>query len=91
MVWRFHRSIFSMVVEMKEMVGFDMGEDSCGLTNVARYVLFQGGEYVKGKQRKIVLIREPEDMLTFKQRINFNAHYMVCGTWTYFVDTLWIS
>ena len=25
MVWRFHRSIFSMVVEMKEMVAVDMG------------------------------------------------------------------
>ena len=34
MVWRFHRSIFLMVVEMKEMVSFDMGEDSCGLTKV---------------------------------------------------------
>ena len=34
MVWRFHRSIFLMVVEMKEMVGFNMGEDSYGLTKV---------------------------------------------------------
>ena len=53
MVWRFHRSIFSMVVEMKELVSFDMGEDSCGLTKVGHHVLFQGGEWVKRKQKKL--------------------------------------
>ena len=30
MVWRFHTSIFLMVVEIMDIVGFDMGEDSCG-------------------------------------------------------------
>ena len=34
MVRRFHRSIFTMVMEMKEMAFFNMGEDSCGLTKV---------------------------------------------------------
>ena len=43
MVWRFHISIFSTVVEMKEMVGFDMGEDSSGLSKAAHHVLFQDG------------------------------------------------
>ena len=44
MVRRFHRSIFTMVMEMKEMAFFNMGEDSCGLCKVAHLVLFQGGE-----------------------------------------------
>ena len=42
-----------MVMEMKEMVGFDMGEDSCGLIKVAYRILFQGGEYVKENKRKL--------------------------------------
>ena len=32
-----------MVMEMK-MVGFEMGDDSCGLTKAAHRVLLQGGE-----------------------------------------------
>ena len=41
MVWRFHTSIFLMVMEMKDMVGFDLGEDSCGLSKAAHRDLFR--------------------------------------------------
>ena len=83
MLWRFYKSTFLIVVDMKEMVGFDMGEDSCGLTKVAR-VLQQIIHHIgvarwrigERKTRKIVLIIEPEDMVTFEWRTTFYVQYI---------------
>ena len=41
-----------MVVEMKS-IGFDMGDDNCGLTKATHCVLLQGGEQVKGHKGKL--------------------------------------
>ena len=39
MVWKFYKSIFLTVVEMKEIVGFNMAKNSCGLTKAAHLAL----------------------------------------------------